>query len=132
MVQARENPGEIVPGLNFTASLIAGQRIVKLDNTNVDGVALAAAATDALYGVTLNDIPALPDGIGGDIVVTGMARVEAGATIAIGDKLTSDASGLAVPTTTDNDGIIGTAKTAGLITVDIEVDLIGPGVQRGL
>lgn len=122
--------GGIRPGQNNHASVaIAAKRIVKLDPSNgVDAVALAVAATAALYGVTREQIPAV--GKVGDVQVRGKAIVTAGGTVAIGDTVSADSAGKAVADTTDAHFILGPAISAGGAGEDIEVELMGPGAQR--
>jgi hypothetical protein len=87
---------------------IAAYTIVK--GTATGGVLQAAAVGDKLLGVT-TDIAAVT-GENCDVVINGPTFVKAGGTIAIGDVLTSDASGQAVvaaPSAGTNNRIIGTA-----------------------
>lgn len=123
MPQAREVPAHIVPGINSTGSQIPGQRIVKKNTAaGVDQVQLAAAATDVLHGVAMADIE---NGVSGDIQKLGLARVEAGAAVAIGARITSDAVGRGVTAVSTNTWI-GVANTAAAALGDIiEVELVG-------
>ncbi len=134
MPQAREiiSSDGTRPGVNSTGVDIPGQRIVQLDvSEGPDEVELATAASDPIYGVTLN---VLPDGGAGDVVVGSgqKAIIESIGAIGIGDQITAGAAGLAAVAGSDNDFIIGTAITlAGGANVDIEVELVAPGTQRG-
>lgn len=83
------NPGLIK---NFTASgAIAPCRIVKI---GADCVAQASAATDAMVGVS--ERLGAADGERIDIVLSGIAEVDAGGSITVGDRLTADSDGKAV------------------------------------
>lgn len=66
---------------------------------------LAAAGTDKIVGVLQNK-PAV--GKAAIVRFLGTTKMVAGGTIAVGSWVTSDASGLAVATTTDKDVVIGT------------------------
>lgn len=72
---------------------IAARRIVKFGAAD-GGVLQAAAATDAMFGVS-TDIPAAL-GERCDVIKLGDADVEYGGNVARGDELTADASGRAV------------------------------------
>ncbi len=127
MPTPREAPDRISAGRNRTGAALAVGRFVKLDTSEApDGVELAVAATDNLHGVTMS---AIADGTNGDIMLTGLARVEAGAAVAVGASVTSDGTGRGV-TASAGAGVSngGTAKTAAAQAGDIiEVELAGPG-----
>lgn len=129
-MQARENPKRIVPGLNKTGSDIDGQLILTLDAANgTDAVQVAGAADAQLYGVSLNKIF---DGTGGDVVLEGLARVTSGAALAIGQRVKADAAGKGIAAASDDQGFCGIAKTAATGADEIvEVELVGPSIQRG-
>ena len=107
--------------LNYTSgAAVAANRIVKLasDTTVIQG----AASSDALIGVT-NELAALASGVSLDIVMGGVAEVEAGGSITRGALITSDTVGRAVTATEDN-RVIGVAlKSAS--TSDIIPVLLG-------
>lgn len=127
MPTPREAPGRISAGRNRSSSDILAFRFVRLDTSEApDGVETASAATDNLHGVSM---AAIPDGTNGDIVLTGLAKVTAGAAVAVGVRVTSDATGRAVAGT-PGAGVAngGTTKTAAANADDIiEVELAGPG-----
>lgn len=131
--QAREMPvtGGIVPGRNASGADILGQRILEVDPANApDGVDIATAVTSNIKGVSMGVIV---DGFTGDVQTDGLARVTSGAAVAVGDRVTSDAQGRAVTAAADNDVIAGVANTAASgAGIDIEVELVGGGIQRGL
>jgi hypothetical protein len=107
--------------LNYTSgAAVAANRIVKLasDTTVIQG----AAAADALIGVT-NELAATASGQSLDIVMGGVAEIEAGGSITRGALITSDTVGRAVTATEDN-RVIGVAlKSAS--TSDIIPVLLG-------
>lgn len=104
---------------NFAAGgAIAAFRIVRV--SAADTVVQAGAATEALMGV--NDDVAALSGERCDIVMAGMAFVEAGAAFAVGARLTADAQGRAVaaaPAAGVNNAIIGMAVDAAVAAGDI-------------
>lgn len=91
-----------------TAALAEGVA-VKLSSGQV---VIAAAATDKIIGVTQQKAAA------GEICsvrlrsASGTARGKAGGTIAVGDRLTSNGSGLIIATTTAANEVIGQALEA--------------------
>lgn len=94
-------------------------------------VVLAAAVGDALIGVT-NEIAAAINERA-DVIHAGIAEIKAGGTIARGDWLTSDASGLAVaaaPAAGVNNNVIGRAL-ASAASGDVFAALIAPGRIQG-
>jgi len=101
---------------NATGTTIDKGHIVKLDSTEGQ-IVLAAAATDALYGVAMADIPT---GTWVDVQVQGVA--EAYGTLAIGDRVTSDGSGHAAAATTKGVvlGVCLRAATTALALVDLD------------
>src|SRR5437773_1074665 len=84
---------------NASGSTILARRIVRLVNTEVDAVALATAATQALYGVTGRTIL---NGEFGEVRVRGKVAVDVGAAVVRGDRLTANASGQAIPGASTN------------------------------
>ena len=91
-----KDQGGIKPGLNSTGSTIAKHRIVRKTNTAVDAIAPNTAGTTLPYAVTM---AAIPDGYAGDCQTEGVAITEAGAALAIGDKVTGGTGGKAVVAT---------------------------------
>lgn len=85
--------------------------IVKLASGQV---VVATAATDKIIGVTVGSVAA-----GGTANIklrsgAGTIKVKAGGTVAVGDRLTTNGSGLAIATTTAGNEIIGQALEAGV------------------
>jgi len=76
----------------------------------------AAASTDLPLGVALDyqkaDRSAIEEGEQVDVAEDGVVRIEAGASVSIGDKIAADADGRAQPTTTGADEVIGVAQNA--------------------
>lgn len=96
--------------------------IVKIDSSNSpSNVVLAAAATDALVGTTLDQAAA-----GQTITVrlrsaAGTLSVKLGGTVAVGDAITANGSGLGITTVTAGNQILGYALEAGASGDVIEV-----------
>jgi len=90
-------------------------------------VALAAATTAPLFPLTVAG-NGLTTPVSGAIAVHGYALVTLGATVAIGDKLTSDATGAAIATVTAGNYVVGIAQEAGVIGDQIIV-LLTPALQ---
>lgn len=86
--------------------------IVKLNSSSQ--VAKSTAATDKHVGVLQNNPKS---GSTANVLArnaSGVGKVVAGGTIAVGDYLTSNASSQAIATTTGNDEVIGIALEAGV------------------
>lgn len=113
----------------IAGAAIAKNRIVKFSAT--DTVIQAAAATDKLVGVS--DNVGTDSGDRGDVIMSGIALVEYGGTVAAGDLLTADANGKAIaaaPAAGANARVIGVAMDAG-VSGDIGSVLIAPGSVQG-
>lgn len=109
---------------------ITAYRIVKF--SAAETVVLAAASTDALIGVT-NEVAAA-SGERQDVVLEGIAFVEAGAAVALGALVTADASGrgiTAAPAAGSNARLIGTALDAASAAGDVIRVLLSPGSMQG-
>lgn len=116
----------------FTAeAAITKHRIVKFGAANGQ-VLQAAAVGDAMFGAAAELDVAINDRV--DVQVAGIAEIEAGAAIALGALVTSDAVGRAVaaaPVAGTNNRIIGTAMTDALALGDIIPVLLAPGQIQG-
>ena len=128
-------PRAIVPasgqrvGRNRSGVDLAKSQIVRLDAANgVDAVTLATAATDTLYGVTTEIVI---NGADGNVQIAGKTVVISGNVVTIGQRLTTDGTGRAVPAAPGagtNNGLIGLAITAAAGAAElIEVELCCPG-----
>ena len=77
---------------------------------SADGtVALASAATDALVGTQLGEAKS---GEGVQVILSGTAKAIAGASVSIGDLLTTDSAGKVIATTTTGNKTMGVALEA--------------------
>ena len=108
------------------SAAIAPFRIVKFsDAANSSKIATAAGKLERLVGTTGK--------MGGDtgdmtdVVRGGIGGVELGGPVQAGDKLTSDANGKAIATTTAGDRIVGFAEQPG-VADDIIDYFCAPGV----
>lgn len=133
MPKLRQDTPFIVPGRNRSAAIVPPHRFVKTDPGNgPDAVQLAAAATDIIQGVSLENIPI---GSNGDIAKnTGLVILEIGAAVAAeGIKLTSDGTGRAIPVSADLQAVGAISETTGGNAGDlIEATLVAPGQQHGV
>lgn len=107
----------------YAGATVAANRIVKpgADNTKV---VVGAAATDKLIGISDNLGAASGETL--DVILDGIALVKAGGNIAMGDLITSDATGQAVVTTTASNRVIGVAMEDG-----VSGDLVGVRIAPG-
>lgn len=103
-----------------TGATVNALRIVKYGTA--PAVIQGAAATDALLGVTTNTAAAV-SGETVDVVMFGEAQVTAGAAVAAGAFLTSDATGRAVTAAATNP-CIGRALTAAAAADDVITVLV--------
>jgi hypothetical protein len=115
----------------FNASgAISPYRIVRI--TSADNVEQAAAVSHTLIGV--NTDLAIASGERVEVMTHGIAWVEAGAAIAVGLPVTSDASGrgvAAAPAAGTNNRIIGFALEAAVAAGDQIRVLLSPGQIQG-
>ncbi|WP_288843468.1 capsid cement protein [uncultured Deefgea sp.] len=116
---------------NFTAgAAIPACTLVKF--SAAETVVAATSSTDLIIGVT-TDIPAAA-GERCDVILEGIAFVNAGAVSALGARLTSDASGrviTAAPAVGVNAQVSGIAFDAALAAGDIIRVLLAPSVMQG-
>lgn len=99
---------------NSGAATIGRGRILTPSTTVKDECALATSATVAFCGVSVEDMEGTTYGtkITRSVQVAGKALLVPGAAIAIGDNLTSDSTGRAIPVTNSGQSIIGRAESA--------------------
>lgn len=116
---------------NYLAeAAIAPFRIVRMGAAD-GGVLQAAAATDALIGVSEAVGPA--SGERCDVVKVGLADVELGGAVVRGGPVTSDATGrgvAAAPAVGANNRVIGFAEVSG-VAGDIIPVYLSPCVMQG-
>lgn len=102
-----KDQGGIKPGLNSTGSTIPKYRIVKKATTAVDSITPAVDGAALPFGVTMVEIK---DGYAGDVQTEGVALLEAGAPITIGQKVTGGTGGKGAVASA-GDWIIGEAAS---------------------
>lgn len=116
---------------NYSAgAAIAPARIVKF--SAAETVIQAAAVSDSLIGVS-NEVGAA-SGERQDVVLSGIAYIEASAAITAGALVTSDASGraaAAAPAAGANNRVIGIALEAAAATGDIIRVFLSQGSVQG-
>lgn len=116
---------------NYTAgAAIAAATIVRL--SAAETVVAASAATDAIIGVTGDVNPVAGERV--DVTMEGIVFCVAGAAVALGALLTSDASGRAVtaaPATGVNNRVIGFAIESAVAAGDIIRVMLSPGSIQG-
>lgn len=106
------------------ADLSASQNFfVKQDTSNEKEVVLAAANTDKVFGIVINEPES---GDAADVVYSGGTYVKLGGTVAIDDFLGSDANGKAVTVSTTGNYYAARALKAGVLN-----DLIPVVMERG-
>ncbi len=107
----------LVKSFLVETSAIPHGSLVKLGSTG-DYVTLCTGATDQPIGVAfIQGDPLTASGAVGtaiDVVLSGIAEVKLGGTVAAGANLTSNASGGAIATTTAGNRLIGVATVAGV------------------
>lgn len=111
-------------------AVVNKHRIIKLASQST--ALQAAAATDKLVGVA-DSLGADTIGDTFDVILDGVATVELGGNVAVGDLLTADADGKAVvaaPAAGANARIIGYALVAG-VSGDLGSVAIHPGSVQG-
>ena len=127
-MQAREDLRDIQPCRNRSGSDIPPHRILMRDvDQGVDAYEVAVDASAPLLGVSLQTIL---DGYNGDMARDGLVRVEAGAAISVGAKVTAGADGKGAASTTDEDHVIGEAQTEATLDGDIIEVFIKGGVTQ--
>lgn len=109
---------------------IAAFRIVAFsDPANSAKIATATGPTAPLVG-TIGKVGCSTAGQMADVERSAIPQVQLGATVAAGDRLTSDASGLAVKVSAAGQRVIGTAEQPG-VAGDIIDYFAAPSVAQG-
>lgn len=89
--------------------------IVKIDSANApSNIVLAAAGTDKSIGVLVDQPLAGQTGTVRLRSAEGTIFVKLGGTVAVGDAVTSNGSGVGIATTTGGDEVLGRALEAGV------------------
>jgi hypothetical protein len=94
--------------------------IVAADTSNDESIILAAAATDPVLGVLQNKPKATHPAL---VAFLGTSKVVAGGTITRGDRVTANASGQAITTTTTGHSVLGRALVSAVSGDIFEVQL---------
>lgn len=100
-----------IVSFKIDSAVVAGQ-VVKF-GTDDEHIAAASAVSDALIGVAQEAATTAEDLV--EVAIGGGARALCGDTVTRGAKLTVDASGYVVVSSTANDQIIGIAMQAGVV-----------------
>lgn len=108
-----------------TSALATEYVIVKADTSNDESVVLAVAATDPVVGVLQNKPAAGAQAL---VQWLGSTKCVAGGTITRGDKVTANASGQAITTTSSGNTVVGIAL-ASAVSGDIFELLLTPGAK---
>ena len=113
-----------IPGLDAGANLSAAQyKLVKLAST-ARQVILAAAKTDTVIGVLMNDPSA--QGQPAEVACIGVVKLVAEASVSAGVNLVSNSTGQAQGSSTTDDDSFGVAITASTDAGDLITAVIGP------
>ena len=104
-------------GKNYVSSTSIPQHSIVKAHASNGTVQKATAATDKIFGVSAEI--STTSGQRVDVLVSGIVEVRFGAAAKLGDLLTSDTKGKAIPTSTTGNIIIGVALQ------DAEADEIG-------
>lgn len=96
-------------GRNLGAAVSKGYLLTK-NTSAANAVELANSATDLPAGICVEAMAA--SGVARSFQITGRADCVCGAAVAIGDRITSDASGRGIAATADSQSIWGVANTA--------------------
>ncbi len=115
---------------HIAGAIIAPARIVKFSADNT--VIQAAAATDSLMGVSVENVAAASGEVV-DVIKNGIACIEFAGVVARGGPVTADADGkgvAAAPAAGVNNRIIGFAEVT-TAAGDIAPILVAPGFMQG-
>jgi hypothetical protein len=95
--------------------------LMKLDTANPNQVVVASSATDAVIGVLMNAPVATDNAVVRLRNASGTMPVMAGGTITAGDRVTCNASGQVITTTTSGNEVVGIAKYSAATGQIVEV-----------
>jgi hypothetical protein len=134
-IQTLTEPTCYRSAINEGAADISRGYIVKYGSTQI-GCALATSSSDRFKGVSLETMEGTTAGAKTrSIQRDGIAMVVAGAAVSIGDALTTDGYGRAIPVTGTNQSVLGTAQTAASTAGDeigVELELGQANAAGGL
>lgn len=102
------------PGLSKQLKASAAVEKYRIVVLSSDGEMAQASAVSSL-SVGVNDSLDVESGEFGDAIVSGIAPVTYGGAVAVGERLTSDADGRAVPVSAATDVVIGKAMVSGVV-----------------
>lgn len=108
--------------LSFKAAAAMAKGVCVKAGADREHVAICSAATDKIIGIS-QTAPTAADEMIEVATNGGGAKAKLGGTVSMGDKLTSDASGLLVATTTENDNIVAVAMEDGVANDIIGVEV---------
>lgn len=103
----------------------AGQQY-RIMVVNADGRAQLSGANTAAPVGTLINKPGAQDR-GATVQIDGITKIQIGAGVNEGDRLTSDGDGRAIATTTDKHPVVAMAMSAGTTSGDIIAAMLTPG-----
>lgn len=121
-LKAQVPDGGIRPGLNDeAATAITAKRLVAIGTTAEIGILIAATATAKFAGVATEEIAV---GRVGNVQKAGVAILTAGTGgVAIGDRITAEAGGKGIATTTEDNTVAGEAMTVAAEDEDFMIEL---------
>lgn len=112
------------------AGTIAAKRFVTPIGAADNGILVgSAAATSRIIGVTMDNKVSYASGDQVPVAVCGVVKVEAGAAITLGDRLTTDGTGRAIAAVTTNEGGAIALEAAAAAGVMISA-LLTPGAYQ--
>lgn len=121
--------GGVVALKNANVAALPAKRLLKY-NTTAEQCDLATAVGDKAAGISMAG--GIGIGLFGDVQQKGRGIVTAGAAVAVGDRITTDANGkgvAAAPAGGTNNAVWGIAQSAASgIDVDFEIELFGAGL----
>lgn len=126
MAQPKATPESIRAGKNTTGSTIAKALFVKLTSGGLQNIALPAATTDAVYGLTM---AAIANNTHGDVQLRGIGVATAGGSVTAGTRLMAGTTGKLVTWTAAGGNAVAAIALEDASTDELfEVELVGPGI----